>query len=143
MAKTKLYSYPAPDGTTTITVWSDGSETLSGSTVFTTAVLGGNQSQTIYDTITGKSNGAGTATNNIIYGNNAGDTIDGHLASGNDFYFGGNGKDVLLAGKGNDYLDGGNGMDVLVGGAANSGNTTMLVGGNGGDVLIDGSAKDI
>src|SRR6266478_4614986 len=133
--KTALYTYKAADGTTTVTLWSDGTETLSNPAAgyfSPTVVLGGNQSQTLYDTTTGKSGGTGTTTNDIIYGNNAGDTIDGSKASGNDFYFGGNG---------NDYLDGNNGVDVLVGGT-NAANTTMLVGGTGGDILIDGAAKD-
>src|SRR6266567_5450619 len=140
--KTALYTYQAPDGTY-VTLWSDGTETLSGNPPATTVT--GNQRQTIYDTVDKTSTGAGTTSNTIIFTNNAGDTIDGHKASGNDFYFGGNGKDVLYAGTGNDYLDGNNGADVLFGGGANSGhnNTTMLVGGNGGDVLVDGGAKDI
>ncbi|MEA2921066.1 MAG: large repetitive protein, partial [Bradyrhizobium sp.] len=140
--KTVLYTYQAPDGTW-VTLWNDGSETLSGSRPATT--IGGNQSQTIYDTSDGKSTGSGTTANTIIYGNNAGDTIDGHKASGNDFYFGGNGKDILYAGTGNDYLDGNNGVDVLFGGVSNltNSNTTMMVGGNGGDLLVDGAAKDI
>ncbi|WGD49495.1 VCBS domain-containing protein [Bradyrhizobium sp. CB1650] len=135
--KTVLYSYYV--GGTLISVYNDGTETASyvdpGAVIKT---ITGNQSQTIYDTVDGKAGSAGTTTNTIINANNAGDTIDGRKASGDDSYFGGNGKDVLWAGSGNVYLDGNNGSDILHGGAG----TTTLVGGNGGDVLYGGTGID-
>ncbi|WLA62323.1 cadherin-like domain-containing protein [Bradyrhizobium diazoefficiens] len=121
--KAVLYSYNV--GNVVITVYNDGTETVSNYDSGTTKTITGNQSQTIADN-------DDKAT--IIYANNAGDTIDGSKGSGNDAYFGGNGKDVLWAGSGNVYLDGNNGSDILHGGKG----TTTLVGGNGGDVLYGG-----
>ncbi|SFJ82893.1 hypothetical protein SAMN04487925_1121, partial [Bradyrhizobium sp. cf659] len=122
--KAILYSYNV--GTVLITVYSDGTETVSNYDAgVTTKTITGNQSQAIADN-------DDKAT--IVYANNAGDTIDGSKGSGNDAYFGGNGKDILWAGSGNVYLDGNNGSDILHGGKG----TTTLVGGNGGDVLYGG-----
>ncbi|TWB71022.1 cadherin-like domain-containing protein, partial [Bradyrhizobium sacchari] len=119
--KTVLYSYYV--GTVLITVYNDGTETVD--TNVTPKTITGNQSQTFIDS-------DDKAT--IIYANNAGDTIDGSKGSGNDAYFGGNGKDILWAGSGTVYLDGNNGSDILHGGKG----ATTLVGGNGGDVLYGG-----
>ncbi|MDA9430202.1 beta strand repeat-containing protein [Bradyrhizobium sp. CCBAU 51627] len=131
--KSVLWTYTTPDGAT-ITLYSDGSETITGGPTISSYTVNGNQSQTVI-----VADGNAAAVNHVVFTNNAGDTIDGTKSSGNDSFFGGNGRDILLAGTGNDYLDGNNGVDLLVGNAANT-HTTMFVGGNGGDVLIEGGA---
>lgn len=57
----------------------------------------------------------GTTFGDSISGNNAPNTLWGHL--GDDFVFGARGTDTLYGGNGNDTLDGGLSNDVLTGGA--------------------------
>src|SRR5207244_10956681 len=127
--KTLLYSYYDADTHYTIFVYNDGSETISNqgsgpnltdsvinltnskpnfNNTKNTIVLG-NSAQRVNDS---------SAYNDVIFTNNAGDIIDGHLSSGNNAYFGNNAKEVLIGGTGNDYLDGAAGSDVVMAGSA-------------------------
>lgn len=56
-----------------------------------------------------------TESNNILYGDDFSDTIDG--LGGNDRIFGLGGDDVLEGGAGDDWIDGGFGFDVISGGS--------------------------
>jgi len=86
----------------------------------------------------------GTATADLIIGNNLGNVID--AGEGNNLVFGGGGDDVLLAGSGNDLISGGGGNDLIDGGAGNN----VLSGDAGNDIIsalegndfIDGGSGD-
>ncbi|NWC00518.1 hypothetical protein HX882_32070, partial [Pseudomonas gingeri] len=74
-------------------------------------------------------NVSGTASADILFGQDANDTLAG--GSGDDILSGGAGNDFLDGGAGNDVLDGGAGNDTLIGG---TGNNTFLFGrGDGQD----------
>ncbi len=82
----------------------------------------------------------GSASDDILIGGRAGDTMDGwrgddamYGGSGNDTMQGGDGRDILYGFNGNDLLAGGNDGDELYGGAGND----WLDGGNGNDLLVD------
>ena len=85
------------------------------------------------DTIDVLNGGAG---DDSLYGYNGNDRLDGD--AGNDILDGGNGNDTLLGGIGNDSLNGENGDDRLEGGEGND----SLSGGNGHDTLIGGAGND-
>ena len=55
---------------------------------------------------------AGTAQNDLIFGENGHDTLKGE--AGDDVLLGGAGTDQLTGGTGNDYVDGGAGYDTYV-----------------------------
>lgn len=79
----------------------------------------------------------GTSGNELLFGNDAADWIDG--GAGNDGIFGYGGSDVLRGGAGNDTLLGGNGDDSLYGDSDDD----MLIGGTGRDRLDGGDGDDI
>ena len=78
----------------------------------------------------------GSAGDDSLYGYNGNDRLDG--GAGNDILDGGNGNDTLLGGIGNDSLNGENGDDRLEGGEGND----SLSGDNGHDTLIGGAGND-
>jgi Ca2+-binding RTX toxin-like protein len=88
---------------------------------------------------------AGSAANDLVYGNEGEDFISAGF--GNDSLFGGRGKDYLIGDAGNDYLSGGQDTDIIGGGGGNDivlggkGND-WLVGGNGYDTIIGGLGRD-
>lgn len=114
--------------------------------------------------------GIGNNLNNIIYGNNQSNTLEGKDGNdkiyGSSFYstedvdndsiYGGNGNDELYGFSGNDYLNGGDGQDTLNGDDGddyldgqkgddklfgNYGNDTLL-GYDGNDILNGDSGQD-
>jgi Ca2+-binding RTX toxin-like protein len=92
--------------------------------------------------------------NDVLYGTNLDDTIDGgggddriYGLGGNDLLFGGSGNDdvygdagndTLYGGAGDDYMDGGSGTNVVYGDAGND----ILFGGWGDDTLYGGDGRD-
>jgi Ca2+-binding RTX toxin-like protein len=75
---------------------------------------------------------AGAAGNDVIYGSEANNILDGQ--SGNDTIYAGAGNDSVSGGAGDDYLYGNDGDDTLIGGTG----ADHLYGGYGNDVyLID------
>jgi Ca2+-binding RTX toxin-like protein len=84
----------------------------SGDHTMTSVVIethGDNNNNTISAITTGGS------TNNVIYGFNGTDTLNGN--TGNDSLYGGDGTDTINASSGNDTIDGGDGNDTLNGAA--------------------------
>jgi Ca2+-binding RTX toxin-like protein len=79
----------------------------------------------------------GTASSDLIIGNNLGNYIDG--GDGNDAIFGGNGDDLLFGGEGDDFISGGAGNDVIDLGEGNN----VAFGGAGIDNIYGGSGRDI
>ena len=79
---------------------------------------------------------AGSAANDLVYGNEGEDIITGSF--GNDSLFAGKGKDLLGGDAGNDYLSGGQDADILFGDAGND----ILLGGRGNDFLASGNGDD-
>jgi Ca2+-binding RTX toxin-like protein len=87
----------------------------------------------------------GLGGNDVIYGANLADTLDG--GAGNDTLSAGGGNDVLLGGDGDDALDGGIGGDVFNGGKGNDrlyggygdndSDTYLFAAGDGFDSLQD------
>ncbi|EAW36020.1 calcium-binding protein [Lyngbya sp. PCC 8106] len=94
------------------------------------------------DTVTGSS------LNDLIYGNQGEDLIDGGLG-GNDTIYGGQGKDLLGSTSGDNILLGNFDNDLLTGGAGNDqlfgGQGDDLIGGEGGgnDTLSGDLGRDI
>lgn len=97
----------------------------------------------------------GTASADLIVGNNLGNYIDGAGGndiivggSGNDLLLGGDGNDIVYGGAGNDTIDLGNGNDIADGGdgddyiSGGDGND-IISGGDGNDSIIGGSGNDI
>ncbi len=87
----------------------------------------------------------GTALNDLIFAGNGHDTVRGKEGddcivggNGHDDLFGNNGNDVLVGNHGDDYLDAGDGNDLLFGGNDDD----ELLGGNGSDTLYGGSDHD-
>ena len=105
-------------------------------------------------TLTGTTatSGTGNSSDNIIIGNNVGDTLDG--GAGNDKITGGTGNDTLIGGAGSDTLTGGGGTDTASYSASTAAVSVSLATGLGlqgdanGDVLtgiinlIGGSGAD-
>ena len=86
------------------------------------------------DTLIGIENLEGSRFDDILFGDNQNNVIDGgavgaYGASGDDDLFGMGGDDTLLGRKGDDSLNGGSGDDLLVGGEGND----RLNGGIGND----------
>lgn len=79
----------------------------------------------------------GTASADLIVGNNLGNYIDG--GAGNDFISAGSGDDVLLGGDGSDVISGGAGNDVIDAGNGNN----IVDGGDGNDYIAAGDGNDI
>ena len=84
----------------------------------------------------------GMAGNDLLFGGQLADTIDGgdgddtlYGYAGNDSLIGGNGDDTLDGGDGNDSLTGGKGNDRLMGGAGND--TYVFNQGDGIDTIND------
>jgi len=87
----------------------------------------------------------GTASADLIIGNNLGNYIDG--AGGNDVIQGGSGDDILLGGDGNDVISGGGGNDTIDVGNGNNiadggAGIDNIFGGSGNDILSGGSGDD-
>jgi Ca2+-binding RTX toxin-like protein len=80
--------------------------------------------------------GIGNNLNNIIYGNEAFNELQG--LGGNDSLYGGGDFDLLYGQEGNDNLHGEADNDALVGGDGND----VLDGGGGGDYLLGGTGDD-
>ncbi|MBN8486676.1 MAG: hypothetical protein J0M20_02935 [Burkholderiales bacterium] len=79
--------------------------------------------------------GTGTATRNILFGNDGANVL--HGLGGNDRLVAGAGTDALFGDEGNDKLLGGSGNDTLRGGNGND----RLVGGGGDDLFqLEGTA---
>lgn len=78
----------------------------------------------------------GTNKDDIIYGEEGNDTING--LNGDDEIYGGQGNDKLIGGNGDDYLDGGVMNDLLSGGQGDD----ILIGGQGDDKLRAGNGDD-
>jgi Ca2+-binding RTX toxin-like protein len=81
--------------------------------------------------------GTGTASNDVILGNEAANALKGN--AGNDRLTGNGGADTLKGGNGADRLDGGTGSDALFGEAG----ADQLLGGAGNDRLTGGADADI
>lgn len=79
----------------------------------------------------------GTASSDVIIGNNLGNFIDG--ADGSDAIFGGSGDDILLGGNGNDAISGGAGNDIIDVGAGSN----IAFGGDGDDSIYGNEEADI
>ena len=79
----------------------------------------------------------GTSANDIIIGNDLGNTIDG--GAGNNIIDGGAGNDIIFTGTGNDIIAGGDGDDLIF----SDGGNNIISGGNGTDNIITGSGNDI
>src|SRR5438045_8660070 len=116
-----------------VTVYSDGTETISPSAESTIITLSEGGSLVLAD----------NTKTYVVYASRSGNTIDAQDHTGTDAFFGGNGKDIIYAGTGNAYLSGNNGSDFLIGNK-NSGSsvTVEFVGGNGGDVMMGGGSRD-
>ena len=121
---------------TSVSGASNGTVSLSGSTVtftptnnfsgvagfnYTVSDGNGGTSTTNVEVIVGTNGHTGTAANNVITGGNGNDVILG--LGGNDTLSGGNGNDRLVGGAGNDTLTGGAGADVFVWQLADKGTT--------------------
>jgi len=89
------------------------------------------------DKLAGIENLIGSAYQDLLYGDDGDNRIDG--GAGHDWLTGDNGDDVLIGAVGNDWLRGGDGDDVLEG---NDGDDE-LEGGDGDDVLIGGAGADV
>jgi len=89
-----------------------------------------------YDLGSSKYTVAGSGTDMIRAGDNAGNFIVG--ASGRDLIFGNAGNDTITGGGGTDLLVGGDGNDTITGGSGND----VLVGGTGRDILTGGGSFD-
>jgi Ca2+-binding RTX toxin-like protein len=97
---------------------------------------------------------AGQGGADVIYGGDAGDTLQGN--TGDDMIQGGAGVDLIYGGQGDDQLDGGAGNDLMFGNlgddsvAGGAGNDTLqgntgadtLAGGAGNDVVLGGQDQD-
>lgn len=88
---------------------------------------------------------AGDSSNNIMYGGNGKDYLDGK--AGNDELYGGHGNDIIIAGDGDDYVAGDAGDDKLFGGNGNdtlqdSDGNDYFSAGNGDDVVEAGAGND-
>lgn len=97
---------------------------------------------------------AGSAQDDRLFGDGAGNTLSGGAGDdsldgrgGDDRLYGGAGQDSLVGGagddllsgdEGNDRLEGGEGADTIIGGAG----ADTLVGGNDGDVVDGGDGND-
>ena len=81
--------------------------------------------------------GLGTASANVLVGNDFVDNLYG--AAGNDLLIGNKGADVLYGGGGNDEIYGGNGADYIHGGAG----IDKIVGGIGNDTMTGGTGNDM
>lgn len=79
----------------------------------------------------------GTSANDIIIGNDLGNTIDG--GAGNNIIAGGAGNDIIFTGTGNDIISGGDGDDLIF----SDGGNNIISGGDGTDNIITGSGTDI
>ena len=78
----------------------------------------------------------GTEGTRVVYGDEKGETLDGHEA--NTVFYAMAGDDTLRAASGDDTLYGDAGDDVLSGGAGDD----LLVGGTGDDILFGGAGAD-
>lgn len=114
---------PATPGNVTGT---SGSDTLLGSSVDGTHIVGGGSDDGVFDG-SGSNLIEGNAGDDILYGGAGNDTIGGQ--AGNDTLIGGAGNDVLGGGLGNDTLIGGTGADTFV--------FTDKSGAFGNDVITD------
>lgn len=74
--------------------------------------------------------GIGTEKDDILYGSNKADTLNG--LAGNDSIYASNGDDMITGGEGNDKIFGDGGKDTIVGGQGND----ALIGGAGNDTYI-------
>ena len=87
----------------------------------------------------------GTASADLVIGNNLGNVIDGgdgndviFGGAGDDYLLGGAGDDVIFGGAGNDTIDVGDGNNIAFGGAG----IDNIFGGAGNDVLSGGAGDD-
>lgn len=80
--------------------------------------------------------GQGTEGNDVLDGDNRGNTLKGH--QGDDLLQGFGGKDLLTGQDGNDFLRGSKGQDTLIGGKGQD----ILIGGKGQDILEGGIDRD-
>ncbi|ESQ73786.1 Calx-beta domain-containing protein, partial [Asticcacaulis sp. AC402] len=81
----------------------------------------------------------GTGDTDVLFGSNAGETIN--AGDGDDIAFGQGGNDTVNGGQGNDSLDGGTGSDLLTGG---TGNDTFYVDSAADDVVeLSGQGTDL
>ena len=87
--------------------------------------------------ITGIENITGSAFDDAIAGDDAGNTLTG--GDGDDYLYGRGGDDTLDGGTGDDALYGGTGDDSLRGGAG----ADWLEGGAGDDTLVGGAGGDV
>lgn len=79
----------------------------------------------------------GTASADLVVGNNLGNYID--TGAGPDWIFGGSGDDILLGGDGNDVIFGGDGNDTIDVGSGDN----FAYGGNGIDSIYGGDGDDL
>lgn len=79
----------------------------------------------------------GTEAQNVIYGNQGADILNG--LAGDDTLYGGQDNDTVSGGEGADALYGNLGDDLLVGGIGND----LLFGGMGADTLSGGAGSDL
>lgn len=89
-------------------------------------------------TLTGATaiNGTGNASDNLLIGNSANNTLNG--AAGNDILQGGAGVDTLTDTLGNNVLDGGAGDDIITAGDGKD----FIAGGIGNDTITTGAGAD-
>ena len=81
--------------------------------------------------------GNGADMHRIVFGSDAGDTINGDSKA--DHLYGRGGDDILCGGDGDDHLEGNDGRDSLYGGSG----VDTLYGGRDDDVLVGGSGDDL
>jgi Ca2+-binding RTX toxin-like protein len=88
---------------------------------------------------------SGTASSDLVIGNDLGNFIDGgdgndviFAGAGDDFLLGGEGNDIIYGGAGNDLIDVGNGNNIADGGAGSD----NIFGGDGNDILSGGDGSD-
>lgn len=87
----------------------------------------------------------GTASDDLIIGNNLGNFID--AGEGDNIVYGGGGADILFAGSGNDVIAGGAGDDLIDAGAGNNiisgdGGNDFITSFDGNDIIDGGNGDD-
>lgn len=84
----------------------------------------------------------GTASADLVIGNNLDNTIDG--GAGDDFIFGNGGNDNIIGGLGDDVLFGGDGDDfITTGDGTTDTGDNFISGGDGNDIILAGSGDDV
>ncbi len=128
-------------GTTGADTWN-----FSGVTSYLTQSTGSNAGIGIYFS-DGADSFIGSATGDLVYGENGADTLRGgggadalYGGPDNDLLYGDDGADTIYAGSGDDFIDGGTGTSSILGG---EGGADTIYGGAGADYMIGGEGNDV